>query len=110
MVYKLLINMTKVLVAVPLAGLLACTASHEDSAPADVGNTDTPTALIIFAAKDTDGDGVNDSSDNCILTRNPLQRDTDADGYGNYCDTDFNNDHIVNAADLGYLKIKFLWQ
>lgn len=60
-----------------------------------------------FAATDTDGDGVIDDSDNCILKANPPQRDTDSDGYGNYCDPDFNNDLIVNAADLGYLKSNF---
>jgi hypothetical protein len=56
---------------------------------------------------DSDGDGVNDNADNCILIVNPLQRDTDGDGFGNYCDPDFNNDLIVNAADLGYLKSSF---
>ena len=54
------------------------------------------------AAITTDPDG-----DNCLLIQNPLQRDTDADGYGNYCDPDFNNDMIVNIADLAYFKTKF---
>ena len=60
-----------------------------------------------FAATDTDGDGVIDSSDNCILIVNPLQRDTDSDDYGNFCDPDFNNDLIVASADLAYFKPKF---
>ncbi len=60
-----------------------------------------------FAATDTDGDGVNDSSDNCIQVHNPLQRDTDFDGYGNFCDPDFDNNLIVNAADLAFFKTKF---
>ena len=60
-----------------------------------------------FAATDTDGDGVNDSSDNCIQVHNPLQRDTDFDNYGNFCDPDFDNNLIVNAADLAFFKTKF---
>ena len=69
-----------------------------------------------FAATDTDGDGVIDSSDNCILVANGpvvpdaggnIQLDTDDDGYGNICDPDFDNNLIVNAADLAYFKTKF---
>ncbi len=60
-----------------------------------------------FAATDTDSDGIIDSSDNCIQVENPLQRDTDADGYGNFCDPDFDNNLIVGAADLAYFKSKF---
>ena len=59
------------------------------------------------AAVDTDGDGVPDSSDNCTLVANSGQQDTDADGYGNICDPDFNNDNVVNAADLAYMKLNF---
>ncbi len=61
----------------------------------------------VFAATDTDVDGVIDSSDNCIQVQNPLQRDTDSDGYGNFCDPDFDNNLIVGAADLAYFKSKF---
>ena len=69
-----------------------------------------------FAATDTDGDGVIDSSDNCILNPNgPLipdaggniQLDTNSDGYGNFCDPDFDNDLIVASADLAYFKSTF---
>lgn len=52
-----------------------------------------------FAATDTDGDGVIDRSDNCTLVHNPLQRDTNADGYGNFYDPDFDNNLVVGAAD-----------
>jgi hypothetical protein len=38
---------------------------------------------------------------------NPLQRDTDRDGYGNYCDPDFDNNGTIDFADLAYLKSKF---
>jgi hypothetical protein len=56
---------------------------------------------------DTDGDGIPDAIDNCILVPNPDQRDTDGDGYGNACDADFDNNGIVNFADLAYFKSKF---
>ncbi|MEM7084145.1 MAG: thrombospondin type 3 repeat-containing protein [Pseudomonadota bacterium] len=49
---------------------------------------------------DSDGDGVDDSADNCTLEANADQRDTDADGYGNICDPDLNNDGVVNFLDV----------
>ena len=58
-------------------------------------------------AIDSDGDGVINGNDNCTLVANPDQRDSDGDGLGNPCDPDFNNDNIVNAADLAYLKLNF---
>ncbi len=76
-------------------------------------NTD---ALAVVQAPDQDGDGIADDADNCILHANgPLipdaggniQRDTDGDGFGNVCDPDFDNNLIVNAADLAYLKSMF---
>ena len=39
---------------------------------------------------------------------NPSQRDTDTDGYGNYCDPDFDNNQIVNAAALAFFQNKVL--
>ena len=58
--------------------------------------------------QDTDGEGVADSRGNCTLVANQMQRDTDVDGYGNYCDADFDGNFTVNASDLFYLKSKFL--
>ena len=65
------------------------------------------TTVFRDGGTDTDGDGVIDSADNCTLRKNPAQRDTDRDGYRNYCDPDFNNDLVVNAADTAYLKDRF---
>lgn len=56
---------------------------------------------------DTDGDGVDDSSDNCSLIANDDQRDTNGDGFGNVCDPDLNNDGIVNVTDLGIFRSVF---
>ncbi|MCA9504774.1 MAG: thrombospondin type 3 repeat-containing protein [Spirochaetaceae bacterium] len=51
---------------------------------------------------DTDGDGVPDPVDNCLLVSNPGpgQIDSDQDGYGNRCDGDFNNDGVVDGLDV----------
>ena len=57
---------------------------------------------------DTDGDGVLDLDDNCVVVANPAQRDTDGDGLGNFCDADLNNDGIVNAHRSGYLQGRLL--
>jgi len=62
---------------------------------------------VEITSGDGDGDGVPDSQDNCINEANTPQRDTDNDGYGNRCDPDFNNDNMVNGADLAYFKTKF---
>ena len=58
-------------------------------------------------AVDSDGDGVDDTLDNCSELPNPDQRDTNGDGFGNACDADLNNDLIVNSVDLGMLRSVF---
>lgn len=55
---------------------------------------------------DTDNDGVIDGPDNCLLAANSTQRDSDADGYGNRCDPDFNNNDIVDSNDASLLKAR----
>lgn len=56
---------------------------------------------------DRDTDGVIDSMDNCVAVSNAGQQDVDADGYGNMCDPDFDNNLVVNAADLAQMKLAF---
>jgi len=66
--------------------------------------------------QDSDGDGLFDTEDNCTAVANGpdltdlggnSQLDTDGDGFGNYCDADFNNDGTVNFVDLAELKAAF---
>lgn len=63
--------------------------------------------IIMRHGRDTDGDDVFDALDNCINHANADQRDTNADGFGNICDGDLNNDCIVNSVDLGLLRAVF---
>ncbi|MEM7084380.1 MAG: thrombospondin type 3 repeat-containing protein [Pseudomonadota bacterium] len=57
---------------------------------------------------DTDADGAPDFNDNCTNVANSSQIDSDADGYGNACDGDFNNDCSINFADIAAFSNKFL--
>lgn len=49
-------------------------------------------------SQDRDRDGVVDESDNCVDDPNPDQRDTNADGVGNLCDPDVNDDGRVDTS------------
>lgn len=48
-------------------------------------------------AADSDGDGVDDSIDNCREHSNPLQLDADEDGVGNRCDVDFDRSGLADG-------------
>ncbi|MEM7083072.1 MAG: thrombospondin type 3 repeat-containing protein [Pseudomonadota bacterium] len=62
----------------------------------------------LSAGADTDGDGIDDATDNCTTTANANQIDIDGDGYGNACDADFNNDCLINFVDLSLFSGAFL--
>jgi hypothetical protein len=75
----------------------------------------TAVALVVVSlwtgaahALDSDGDGIPNEADNCVLAANPSQLDVDRDGYGNACDADFDNDGLVNLADSQQIKSAFL--
>jgi len=52
----------------------------------------------VYAA-DTDGDGVDDSTDNCVSVANSDQTDTDSDSLGNACDADDDGDNVIDSQD-----------
>ena len=63
------------------------------------------TGLAVSAlAADTDGDGVNNSVDNCLAVANPDQTDSDGDGCGNACDADYDQSGMVDATDFEHLR------
>ncbi|MFK7886307.1 MAG: hypothetical protein AB8G16_05520 [Gammaproteobacteria bacterium] len=70
----------------------------------------TTTGELFSMQLDSDDDSVGDNVDNCVFASNPEQRDTDGDGFGNWCDADIApavNDCIVNVQDLGALRQTF---
>lgn len=52
-----------------------------------LGNNSSPVPVNFIPCQDTDGDGVDDSIDNCPLVPNPAQTDTDGDGVGDACES-----------------------
>ena len=56
---------------------------------------------------DMDTDRVKDFMDNCTEVMNEDQFDSNADGFGNACDPDLNNDGVINFSDLGAIKAVF---
>lgn len=61
----------------------------------------------VHVITDVDNDIVDDAVDNCLGVANASQLDADGDGYGNWCDGDFNADKLVTVADLAFLRSVF---
>jgi hypothetical protein len=55
--------------------------------------------FAVVAAADSDGDGVDDNTDNCIGTPNADQANQDGDALGDTCDPDRDGDGAANASD-----------
>lgn len=67
-------------------------------------------AMLPIGPQDSDGDGVDDDSDNCPDVFNPDQEDTDGDGVGDACccvgirgNVNSDAEEAINIADLTYL-------
>ncbi len=72
-----------------------------DGAGQDTGSIDSWSLEICGSPPtDSDGDGFNDDIDNCPAVANANQADFDNDGLGDVCDSDIDNDGILNANDL----------
>lgn len=48
---------------------------------------------------DTDNDGIDNLSDNCLLVANTNQADMDGDNMGDACDDDIDGDGVLNGSD-----------
>ena len=73
----------------------------EDAGPV-VNDAGVPEDSGTMVIQDRDGDGVADDFDNCPDIANEVQEDDDADGIGNYCDTDWDNDGVDDLIDNCY--------
>jgi hypothetical protein len=56
---------------------------------------------------DQDCDGTPDASDNCQAVSNGNQWDSDQDGYGQFCDADYDQNGKVNLTDFSTFKAKY---
>jgi hypothetical protein len=66
----------------------------------DLGDADCDSEADLLEEPDPDTDLVPDTRDNCEIVANAIQRDTNADGYGNRCDPDVTNDGVVGGPDF----------
>ena len=68
----------------------------------DVPSDGYPVSFVVAKSNvlDSDADGVENSNDNCVLDFNPGQSDFDNDGYGDACDTDDDNDSVLDENDV----------
>ena len=63
-------------------------------------NYATSAGLFVWSMKaDSDGDGKPDLTDNCPDIHNPNQSDIDSDGDGDVCDSDIDDDGLLNEFD-----------
>ncbi len=71
---------------------------------------DSPSGIcesLVDALLDSDGDGIVNGEDNCVLDANPDQLDSDGDGIGDACTLvfDFDGDGVPNESDNCVLDV-----
>jgi len=82
-------------------------ANHIKLAIADAGDSILDSNIFLKAESfvnqpaDTDDDGIPDSEDNCIMTYNPDQADSDGDGIGDECEVTV----VSDPVNLGFSKM-----
>ncbi len=87
--------------AVAVSGSIALVgAALTDGACSDDQFCDSGAAYVYaLTGRDTDGDGVFDDCDNCLMIANADQSDVDGNGFGDACDDDDDGDEVPDEFD-----------
>lgn len=86
----------KVLEGHPANGTWSLWLSNYGSLPGEVRSA---SVILTYATCDSDGDGVEDRTDNCPTAANADQTNRDGDGVGDACDLDIDGDALANTVD-----------
>ncbi len=65
------------------------------------------TTVTLIGNDDLDGDGIENTVDNCAATFNPDQLDVDGDGVGNVCDMNNNVDELTEIENNLFLNSNY---
>lgn len=94
-------------VGFPLAGMAGPPDTDMDTVPDTSDNCPTVANPL---QTDTDGDTAGDACDKCSTdfeTATQLACDVDTDGYGNYCDCDYDQDNFCGGTDFNAFQGNF---
>jgi hypothetical protein len=77
---------------------------HHDVSAGAPGSHPGGAAFVFLGERDGDFLGPPNSPDNCSWRTNPSQLDSDADGFGNSCDADFDQDGVASMMDFSVFR------